>query len=234
MQKTRRVILDFLKQHDRATLDELAQEVGLASMSVRGHLAVLERDGLVSYEEQRGKVGRPCFVYFLTERGNDLFPKSYHVLCNRVLDVIAHTSANAASDLATLIADQWASEYTSRFQGKSLEEQVKALAAIRTEEGAMAAYEKTDDGFLIHQHHCPASCVAARHPEVVCCAEIGYMKRLMNASVERVSWILNGDSTCSYRILTPASSLANPPSPTKDNPRINSDLPSPCRPAPAD
>jgi predicted ArsR family transcriptional regulator len=233
VQKTRRVILDFLKQRSRATLDELAQEAGLASMSVRGHLSILERDGLISYEEERGKVGRPRFVYYLTERGNDLFPKVYHVLCNRVLDVITNSSANAASELASLIADGWANEHAHRLAGKSLEEQVKTLAAIRTEEGAMACFEKTEDGFLVCQHHCPASCVAARHPQVICAAEIGFMKRLLNASVERVSWALNGDSTCTYRIRprsTPVTDSATP----RETANTAGELPPPCRPAPAD
>jgi predicted ArsR family transcriptional regulator len=201
-------------------------------MSVRGHLAILERDGLVSYEEERGKVGRPRFVYSLTEQGNDLFPKSYHVLCNRVLDVITTSSANAAAELAGLIADGWANEYAHRIQGKSLEEQVKTLAAIRTEEGAMACYEKTADGFLVHQHHCPATCVATRHPQVICAAEIGYMKRLLNASVERVSWVLNGDSTCSYRIRSQTAPTTERTAPASAATTASEGLPPCCRPAP--
>lgn len=202
-------------------------------MSVRGHLSILERDGLVAYEEERGKVGRPRFVYSLTEKGNDLFPKSYHVLCNRVLDVITNTSVNAAAELASLIADEWANENAHRIQGKSLEEQVKTLAAIRTEEGAMAGYEKTADGFLVHQHHCPASCVAARHPQVICAAEIGFMKRLLNASVERVSWALNGDATCSYRIRPQSVPTTEPAVPTPASTSTDG-LPPRCRPAPAE
>jgi predicted ArsR family transcriptional regulator len=201
-------------------------------MSVRGHLAILERDGLVSYEEEHGKVGRPRFVYSLTEQGNDLFPKSYHVLCNRVLDVITCSSSNAAAEIAGLIADGWANEYAHRIKGKTLEEQVKTLAAIRTEEGAMASYEKADDGFLVHQRHCPASCVAARHPQVICAAEIGFMKRLLNASVERVSWVLNGDSTCSYRICSQPAPSAEPEVPAPALTAANDGLPPPCRLAP--
>ncbi len=231
MQRTRRVILDYLKQRGRATLEDLAHEVGLAPMSVRGHLAVLERDGYVTYDEERGKVGRPRFVYSLTEQGHDLFPKSYHTLCNRVLDAVTATSTNAAAELAGHIADDWAREYVKRVEGKSFDEQVAALAAIRTEEGAMATLEKTPDGYLVHQHHCPASCVAARHPQVICAAEIGFMKRLLNASIERVSWVLKGDATCSYCI-RPRPPAATPTSTTYPPPGSRSEPT--CRPAPAD
>jgi len=200
VQKSRQIILDFLKQRVRATLDELSAESGLAPMSVRGHLSVLERDGLITYEEVRGKIGRPKFVYSLTDRGHDQFPSSYHMLCNRVLAAATSASADAGTDLAGRIAESWAEDYRPRVAGKSLEQQVNALAAIRSEEGAMAFSEARGDGFILHQRHCPASCVAAKFPEIICTADIGFIRRLLNASVERVSWALNGDSTCSYVI----------------------------------
>src|SRR5512140_657216 len=86
VQRTRREILNILKRKGRATLDELAQGVGLVPVTVRAHLNVLERDDLVKYEEVRGKVGRPYYVYSLTEEADALFPKTYHTLANRVLD----------------------------------------------------------------------------------------------------------------------------------------------------
>lgn len=201
MQRTRQAILDILKQRQRATLDDLAQELGLASMTVRGHLTVLERDGLVSFEEERGRVGRPRFVYSLTERGHESFPKCYDVLCNRILDVVSTSPlVSTPSELAARIARRWADDYTDLVEGKAFDQRVEVLASIRSQEGAMAVAEKTDDGYLLHQHHCPASCVAARHPDVICAAEIGFMRRLLNASVERISWLAEGDRTCSYRI----------------------------------
>ena len=225
MQRTRHTILEYIKQRGRASLDDLAQETGLAAMTVRGHLAVLEKDGLISYEEERGRVGRPRFVYSLTDRGNDLFPKSYHLLCNRILDALKGQSDCTAA-LATHIADHWADEHRHRVEGGTLDEQVEALAEIRTEEGAMATWEKSPEGFLICQKHCPASCVAARHSDVICAAEIGFMRRLLkNASVERVTWIQNGDATCTYRI-RPQKAVQPPPANPTSGPI--------CRPAPAD
>jgi len=224
VQRTRHSILEFIKQRGRATLEDLAQETGLAPMTVRGHLSVLERDGLISYEEERGRVGRPRFVYALTDRGNDLFPKAYHLLCNRILDALRDTDG-VITPLATQIAEHWAEEHRHRVRGRCLDEQVEALAEIRTDEGAMASAEKTPEGYVLCQKHCPASCVASRHPDVICAAEIGFMRLLLNASVERVTWIQSGDATCSYRI-RPLKHLE--PAPTPNAPE------SVCRPAPAD
>jgi DeoR family suf operon transcriptional repressor len=212
LQRTRRLILELVKQRGRATLEELAQDAGIAPMSVRGHLNNLERDGFVAYEEARGRVGRPRFIYSLTERGQDQFPKSYNVLCNRILDAVASTPEVVTADLASKIADAWASEHAPRLAGKSLEERLVVLTAIRTEEGAMASLEKTADGYLLTQQNCPASCVAARHPQVICTAEIGFIKRVLGATVERVCWIQKGDRTCSYRIRANQSELWTSPS----------------------
>ena len=224
MQRTRHSILEFIKQRGRATLDDLAQETGFAPMTVRGHLTVLERDGLIRYEEERGRIGRPRFVYVLTDRGNDLFPKSYHLLCNRILDALREND-ELVTPLATQIAEHWAEEHRHRVRGLSFDEQAEALAEIRTEEGAMASLEKVSDGYVLCQKHCPASCVAARHPDVICAAEIGFMRRLLNASIERVTWIQCGDATCSYHI-RPHKPPRQPPTPTEPE-----DI---CRPAPAD
>ncbi len=201
MQRTRKLILEFLKRKGTATLDQLAQEVGVVPMTVRAHLAVLERDGLVTYEEERGKIGRPRFVYFLTQRAQDEFPKSYDTLCNRILDALTEPPAVlSAPQIAEKVAETWAGERTELMKGKSLEERVRIMASIRTDEGAMASYAKTPDGFILDQCHCPASCVAQRHPDIVCAAEMSYIQRLLGVPVERVSWRLEGGKTCSYRV----------------------------------
>lgn len=176
-------------------------------MTVRAHLAVLERDGLVSYEEERGKVGRPRFVYSLTPEAQEQFPKNYDTLCNRILDALASCHGSVSSmRLSELVAEIWAEERTERVQGKNLEERVKTLAAIRTEEGAMASVVKTSDGYVLDQCNCPASCVAQRHPGVICAAEKSYIQRLLGVPVERMSWRVEGGDTCSYHIRAPLES----------------------------
>lgn len=181
-------------------------------MTVRAHLSILERDGMVNYEEERGKVGRPRFVYFLTQRAQEQFPKNYDILCNRILDVVTAVHGEISRcDLAEHIAEAWASERAQRVQGKGLEERVQAVAAIRTEEGAMASGTSTTDGYLLNQCHCPASCVAQRHPAVICAAEKRYIERMLGVPVERVSWRIEGGETCSYLVRHPTDSAEQPP-----------------------
>ncbi|MGE5620814.1 MAG: helix-turn-helix transcriptional regulator [Sphingomonadaceae bacterium] len=200
MQKTRRQILDLLKLRGRATLEDLAREIGLSGVTIRSHLSVLERDDLITSEEVRGKVGRPHFVYSLASRAEEVFPTSYHTVANRFLEGFRRVaSPEQMSRLVELVAEQWAAEKAGRLAGKHLKERVAEVVRIRTEEGAIAEWEQTEDGYLVRQHHCPASRVAQGNPEV-CQAELRYLELLLGVPVERENHRRDGDIKCVYRI----------------------------------
>jgi predicted ArsR family transcriptional regulator len=202
VQRTRREILNILKKKGRATLEELATGVGLVPVTVRAHLNVLERDDLVQYEEVRGKVGRPYYVYSLTEDAEALFPKNYHTLANRVLDgVAAAFGGDGVEHLAEVISDAWLQEKEHRLVGKSGMEIVQEVAKIRAEEGTWAEVEHADDGSLaIVQYNCPCPQVASKHSEVTCAAELRYMRKMLGAGVERVEWSQTGSRVCRFMI----------------------------------
>ena len=63
MQATRQEILDHLHREHRGTVKDFAAFLGLTPTGVRQHLTSLERDGLITAREERGRVGRPAFVY---------------------------------------------------------------------------------------------------------------------------------------------------------------------------
>src|SRR5258708_5915733 len=88
MQRTRWQILGVLKRRAGASLDELAQELRLSSMTVREHLRTLEAQDYVMFDEVRRGVGRPHLVYHLTESAEDLLPKQYATLADHVLEAV--------------------------------------------------------------------------------------------------------------------------------------------------
>ncbi len=200
MQRTRRQILDILKKRGRATLEELAREVGLSAVTVRVHLSVLQRDDLVKVEEVRGRVGRPYFVYSLTEEAEDLFPKRYHVLAHRLLHSL-NEALPRESVQAVLghMSEVWSAERVQRLAGKSLAERVAEVAEIRSEEGAIADWERVEGGYQLNQYNCPSLAVSRAHHQV-CDVEERYLASLLEASVTRTGCIGLGDRVCSYLI----------------------------------
>ena len=200
MQRTRRQILDILKKRGRATLEELANEVGLSPVTVRVHLSVLQRDDLVNVEEVRGRVGRPYFVYSLTEGAEDLFPKRYHVLANRfLLGIDEVLEPEVQETLLNRIAVRWAAERSPRLAEKGLQERVAEIARIRSEEGAIADWERVDGGYLLSQYNCPNLLVCRVHSQV-CDLEEDYISRMLGAPVIRQGCIGRGDRICSFLI----------------------------------
>ena len=198
MQRTRRQILDILKKRGRATLEELAREVGLSPVTVRVHLSVLQRDDLVKVEEVRGRVGRPYFMYSLTDDAEDLFPKRYHVLAQRLLTSMGATlPPETVRSLLDHMAETWAGERAQRVAGKPLETRVAEVAHIRSEEGAIADWEKVEGGFLLNQYNCP-SLTVSRAFEQICAVEEQYVARMLDSKVTRTACIGRGDRVCSY------------------------------------
>ena len=212
MQRTRRGILDFLKRQGTATLEELSAALGVVPVTVRNHLNILERDNLVCYQEVRGKVGRPYYLYSLTPAAEEVFPKCYHTLANRLLDCLEHVAGeHCAESLATHFGTCWAHEYEDRLSGKSRVERIQEVAAIRTEEGACAEIEEVPEGTILRQYNCPCPCSAQRHPAIVCKAELYFLRTLLGPDVQRVSWQIDGDRTCAFLIPSDRECAADGP-----------------------
>src|SRR3989337_651693 len=89
-QSTKGQILAFLKRNGGSTVDDLASALGLAGMTVRQHLTMLERDDLVASRKVRRPPGRPHYVYTLTPRGHGTFPRRYDHLAQMMLDELAN------------------------------------------------------------------------------------------------------------------------------------------------
>ncbi len=69
---TRRRLLDALKMRGPADAAGLASTLGLTPSAVRQQLSVLERDGMIVFDQVRAGPGRPRHLYRLSEAGDAL------------------------------------------------------------------------------------------------------------------------------------------------------------------
>src|SRR5204863_9718322 len=92
-------ILALLKRTGSATVEEAAGALSVASMTARQHLVGLERDGLVETEKVRRATGRPHYLYKLTPKGDEMFPRRYEVLARLLLDEVGELCAEDLRDL---------------------------------------------------------------------------------------------------------------------------------------
>lgn len=202
MPETRRKILELLKTRGPQTADQLAAALSITSMGVRQHLVALERDGLIAHSaEQRGK-GRPSHVYDLKPAGDELFPRSYAQMVNSFIAATRQALGQEGLDAVFNARNaELEARYQTRLAGKTLEEKVAELARIRSEEGYMADWERSDDGpLLLHERNC-AICQVAKACLQVCNHELMlFCKVLPEAQVHRQSHLIDGDRTCTYVI----------------------------------
>lgn len=163
MQTTKGQILWLLKRNGRETVDHLAEELALAPMTIRQHLAALERDGLISMREERQRKGRPHFVYSLTEKGEETFPKRYDRLAEQVLNELGRVDAADIAGLAPAertalvfrrIADRLIAEHAERLKGLPLLHRVREVAAILEGESGFVECIDTPDGLEIRDYNC--------------------------------------------------------------------------------
>ncbi|MCH8993989.1 MAG: ArsR family transcriptional regulator [Chloroflexi bacterium] len=200
MQATRKQIVDYLRRHGRATVKELDTHLGLTSTGVRQHLTVLEREGLVDAQEERGHVGRPALVYRLTDEGDALYPKSYDQLANILLEEVREVAGGQA--LQTLLrrtATRFAEPYRARLEGRSLAERVQETSKIIQERGSLSEAVQDGDDWLIKQYTCPFPKVAEEN-SCVCALDVEFVRQLVGTDARLSTSLLRGDDCCTYRI----------------------------------
>lgn len=200
MQATRQQILDYLRRQGRATVKELDAFLNLTSTGVRQHLTVLEREGMVEAQEERGHVGRPALLYRLTAKGDALYPKKYDQLANVLLEEVRQLAGSQA--LQTLLrraAGRFADPYQARLEGRPLADRVDEAARIIRERGSEADCVQEGDDWLIRQFTCPFPQVAGQN-SCVCALDVEFVRQLVGADARLTTSLLRGDHACTYRI----------------------------------
>src|SRR5690606_16660125 len=131
MQTTKQQILVLLKRTGSATVEEAAGALAVASMTARQHLLNLERDGLVVSQRVRRANGRPHYLYSLTSKGEDMFPRRYDLLARVLLDEVGEIDAQALAEMTPAArrsfliqrsADRLAERYRFDASGRDLED----------------------------------------------------------------------------------------------------------------
>lgn len=206
MQSTKEQILAHIMKAGPSTVDSISREFGLARMTVRQHLAVLERDGLVTSQEERAAKGRPHLVYSLTEGGEESFPKRYRHLAELALEEVASLDAGDIAGkspsekkalLLMKIAERLYREHEPRVRDKPLGDRVAIVTEILTEEGGFAEWKAAAGEFEITDHNCVYRRVVDSHPQL-CDWHVSLLGQLLDEEVEGAELIRQGAEACRF------------------------------------
>ncbi|MEK4915168.1 helix-turn-helix transcriptional regulator [Bacillus sp. FSL E2-8887] len=200
---TREEIVQLLKIKGEHTVAELAEALEITEMAIRRHLSKLENDELIYSKMVRQQVGRPTYLYGLSQKGEDTFPKEYKQFAIEILD-----------DLARM-GDEKMLRYVLQARTKRMEEQlqkkisnqsnlaykVQEIAAMQEKNGYMVQIKRDGErSFILEKQNCPLKEIAEKYPQV-CEDEKDMYKRLFTgANVKALTNMCVGDCNCSYQI----------------------------------
>jgi predicted ArsR family transcriptional regulator len=200
MKSTRDKILNTLLTQRQATIKQLSEVVGINGISVRHHLINLQAEGLVTAEEQRRGVGRPAFVYRLTEKGMEKFPTNYLKLTNYLLTELEETlSPEELKATFERIGKKQAEESTNIDKNQPIETQLEQLANQLASDRFMLSWKKEGDSIILQSDNCPYLHVGKEHPEI-CRIDETLFSEALGREVQLETCMLRGDPSCTYKI----------------------------------
>lgn len=205
MQSTRTYILQLIHDEGRVTVDRLAEKLGLSPMTIRHHLALLQRDGLVQAEvmPSPGRRGRPRLIYILTPAGAEMFPSNVTRLADLLLvqlkRLIPPAELNAFLDS---LADAWANSFTS-IEGISTEAKLDQIAMFLNNMGYRASWKYAGSVVEFRLEYCPYRWLAELHPEL-CHVDMKLLQRLTGGLVQAVDEQRDASPrVCRYQVVFP-------------------------------
>jgi len=200
MKSTREKILRTLLTFPGSTINDLADAVGINGISIRHHLSALEAEGLIIPAEERHGVGRPRFIYRLSEQGIEEFPTNYLKLTKRLLESLkTKLPSSEIKSLLEEIGSSIAKSYQEVLKGKPLEEQISMISSIMTKEGFIVECKKNEEDYTLISYSCPYYRVRKDHPEI-CALDHQFISQSLSRSVIIESCIFTGDDHCTFRI----------------------------------
>jgi predicted ArsR family transcriptional regulator len=203
--RTRRAIVQLLKQEGRLDAETLATRLGITAMAVRQHLYALQDEKLATYQEESRPMGRPAKLWQLTAAADRFFPDGYAELTLSLLNSVKQAFGEAGLDrLLEVRFQQQLDSYSQQMKGKrSLKQRLNKLVEIRTGEGYMAEVQPQADGsFLLVENHCPI-CAAATACTGLCAKELEVFQSILgdDTHIRRVEHIIAGERRCAYQII---------------------------------
>jgi predicted ArsR family transcriptional regulator len=178
MQTTKQQLLVLLKRTGSVTVEEAAGALSIASMTARQHLINLERDGMVVTQRVRRANGRPHYLYLLTAKGEEMFPRRYDLLARILLDQVGALTPEqieglAASEKRSLLIQRSADTLAERFRfnvdGRSLESRVSEVTNVLHLIGGFAEWIRVDDGYEIRDYNCVFATLVDEEESEGCC-----------------------------------------------------------------
>jgi predicted ArsR family transcriptional regulator len=191
VQTTRASIVELLRGGG-ATVEVITSVLELAPATVRRHLDVLLRDGLVDIRSERLPLGRPHFVFTLSDAGLEVLPgHQFHFVYAALEQVLALTPEDTAGlsgkGIAVLVFDRLAEALLSQCQpaitAAGTPRRIEQALDLLIGAGVEFEFSVRDEACIISGPGCPCPRLLTGVAE--CPHETGMLSALLGVPVER-------------------------------------------------
>ena len=199
--RTRQHILWFIKTEGAAQAETIADKVDISVSGIRQHLTTLEAEGLLTHAEVRDGPGRPRHLYSLTTAAEAFFPSGYAQLADELLQGLDEEDPALLTRLIQRRAQRRLDELSKRVSKLPFEERVRVIAAQMDQDGFLVDVETRPDGsYVIVERNCAMLSIARKYGQI-CSSELDILQKLLpEANIQRVKYMVAGQSSCAYLI----------------------------------
>ncbi|OKL38104.1 helix-turn-helix transcriptional regulator [Domibacillus mangrovi] len=213
---TRYSIYEYiLKEHDKVTVQDVANEFGIHPNVARLHLTKLEDVQLIcSHLNKTGKGGRPGKVYRPAEEAVQLsFPhRDYQLLANILVETVQMFGEDGLkmAEVAAVKAGRRAVESRAKNYVSSLteDEKLSMLQSLATRIGYVLEAEPKEDGWHVQFiiYNCPFKGMLHDEAEITCKIHTAFLKGTLEALFDDVelhqkTTMLEGCQDCTYHAI---------------------------------
>lgn len=195
-------VLKAIQLRGKASIKDVAADLGVTTSAVRLHLAQLQASGAIQADKVREGVGRPYYVYTMTPQAHSLFYKDYGDLARLLLEEVAVSQGqDALQNVLHRVSDRLADLYRDQIWGQDVVDRVRSWAELLDQRGIAVKIVSTDQGYILEEYGCPYHNVAMENREV-CEMERQVLGRLLESGVKLTQCVLDGHHNCQFTIST--------------------------------
>jgi len=193
-------VLKAIQLRGRASIKDVACDLGVTASAIRLHLTQLEAHGAIRAEKVRAGVGRPYYVYSVAPEAHNLFYKDYGALARFLLEEVEETQgADALQGLLGRVGGRLAALYQDQVAGWELADRVQDWVDLLDQRGVSVELEKTEQGYVLREYGCPYQNIAVES-RAVCEMERQMMAYLLESGVQLTQCVLDGYHGCCFAI----------------------------------
>ncbi|HEY7986610.1 MAG TPA: HTH domain-containing protein [Methylophilaceae bacterium] len=190
----------LLKNKTGMTVDKLSAQLAITRNAVRQHLAALENEHLVARGTTQPSGGRPEQLYFLTDKGNELFPRQYSWFAQLLVDAIQQESGPEGLTkrlvaLGTTVGTQLKNQHPEL---KTQAQKLEKLAEIMQQLGYEANVADGAKPPAIVADNCVFHHLAMKNPDI-CQFDLALLSSFTGNAIEHQECMARNGNVCRFK-----------------------------------